>query len=659
MEHSVILTAAELQQKLSFLEDQLMIMKPMMQRLFEFVQLHAKQSPHDSATESSFKKVFQQRTFNGIDSSKPRSGTMEKQSSFNETGTPRSKRASLMATKSLTQSNDFPVIFDEDSTQLRQNISRRGSKVSRPSSTRNSLLFDPVPILEISAHLENASPKSSADVKDFSGLMPLMLKKSETLPVKFSMRSAIEAKSCGGSEMDQKGSGGSIDRQLKLTRSASFFISIKDAEGKTSSGEDFQKMKLGRRRSTVSNILQVTTAPKFTSKGSIVSEKDFEERKTSTMTRQSLENMLLNKFWKRGLNARSGFNSVIYIGALWAIPLKIGFNLDFHWLFSVILTSTFFFDNIIEMITLKSSYKAMIKLKDPTLQDWQIYYLRHTFIIDIVSMLPLEQLPITTANYLWITRLIRLYKLPHILNTSPYFLAARKYMENLLGIGQTVSGIFPLSFALCVFLHVQACALFFVGDLTNFSNSAIAQVQFKSTADQYTWALFTVEHILAVGNTFPLTYKPLSSLEQLVVLVFIIAGAGLVSEIMSKKQHLIRLKSRLYKQKMDELREYMRWKDLNYATKRKVMKYYEIKYRGKFFEEGALLNEMNESLRMEIAAHNCRSLIEKVDFLKRNVGDGRDELFLGRVAIALTALYFVSGDVIISQGDIGHEMSLH
>ncbi|TPX74354.1 hypothetical protein CcCBS67573_g04386 [Chytriomyces confervae] len=91
---------------------------------------------------------------------------------------------------------------------------------------------------------------------------------------------------------------------------------------------------------------------------------------------------------------------------------------------------------------------------------------------------------------------------------------------------------------------------------------------------------------------------------------------------------------RLYKQKIDELKEYMRWKGLDPVTRRKVIKYYEIKYRGKFFEE----------------------LISKVPFLNRKMHDGRDELFLGRIATALTTSYYVPGDIIISAGDMGFEM---
>ena len=107
---------------------------------------------------------------------------------------------------------------------------------------------------------------------------------------------------------------------------------------------------------------------------------------------------------------------------------------------------------------------------------------------------------------------------------------------------------------------------------------------------------------------------------------------------------------------MDELDDYMRWKNLDPNIKHKVFKYYEIKYRGKLFEESTLLDEMNDSLRMEIAVHNCRELIKKVSFLRREEGDGRDDQFLGRIATVLQPCYFVSGDVIFTQGDMGSEM---
>ncbi|KAJ3026735.1 UNVERIFIED_CONTAM: hypothetical protein HDU68_005161 [Siphonaria sp. JEL0065] len=36
--------------------------------------------------------------------------------------------------------------------------------------------------------------------------------------------------------------------------------------------------------------------------------------------------------------------------------------------------------------------------------------------------------------------------------------------------------------------------------------------------------------------------------------------------------------------------------------------------------------------------------------------DGRDEIFIGRIATALRAQYYVTGDYITKQGDSGHDM---
>ncbi|KAJ3021547.1 UNVERIFIED_CONTAM: anaphase-promoting complex subunit Hcn1 [Siphonaria sp. JEL0065] len=179
-------------------------------------------------------------------------------------------------------------------------------------------------------------------------------------------------------------------------------------------------------------------------------------------------------------------------------------------------------------------------------------------------------------------------------------------------------------------------------------------MEFAAVFDQYTWALFT-----SVGNTFPLAYRPSRSEERWITLMFIICGAGVYASIVGAISSFamgVDASGRLYKQKLDEVREYMRWKDLGPTTRRKMLKYYELKYRGKFFEENTLLNEMNDSLRMEIAAHNCRELISKVSFLRREQNDGRDELFIGRIAIALVACFFVPGDIIITQGEMGNEM---
>lgn len=49
---------------------------------------------------------------------------------------------------------------------------------------------------------------------------------------------------------------------------------------------------------------------------------------------------------------------------------------------------------------------------------------------------------------------------------------------------------------------------------------------------------------------------------------------------------------------------------------------------------------------------NCRDLIAKVPFLRRDLKDGRDEMFSRRIASALQPVYYTQGDRIIEQGRV-------
>ncbi|KAJ3223954.1 hypothetical protein HDU81_008822 [Chytriomyces hyalinus] len=423
-----------------------------------------------------------------------------------------------------------------------------------------------------------------------------------------------------------------------------------------------QNSKKFRRQSAISMarasaLLEKATVAKYNSKGSLASADVTElESQTSQSKRSSFQPEPIN-FWKYGLNPFSSISvnlefamAVLYVSVLWIVPLEIGFETYAHWSYSVILSIAFTADIIIEFITFRKTHPSITALESPSLRDWQIYYLKHEFILDLLSAFPFEMLPIPDAEYLWAIRILRLHKLPRILAASPKFAAIRKYLETVLGIGKTFSGIFSLGFCLAVFLHWQACLLFLAGRLTDFSNSAIQFVQDKNLVDQYIWALFT-----ATGNTFPVLYRPNTIIEQTMMIIFLITGAALYASIVGMLSAFAMgfdASGRLYKQKMDELKEYFRWKDLDDVTQRKIIKYYDVKYRGKFFEEETLLKDLNDPLRKEIALHNCKKMISNVKFLRRDVGDGRDELFIGRIALALKSCYYVTGDIIIHQGGV-------
>ncbi|KAJ3129810.1 hypothetical protein HK100_008397, partial [Physocladia obscura] len=163
----------------------------------------------------------------------------------------------------------------------------------------------------------------------------------------------------------------------------------------------------------------------------------------------------------------------------------------------------------------------------------------------------------------------------------------------------------------------------------------------------------------STANMFPTGYQPENPREQVIVVTFAIMGAVLYACIVGSISSIAMgydASGRMFKQKVDELKEYMSWRQLDATTQRKVLKYFHLKYREKYFDELALLNEMNESLKNEIAAHNCKELISKVPFLRREQQDGRDDLFIGRISSALEPCYYIAGDVLFVQGEVGRDM---
>ncbi|KAI9335299.1 cyclic nucleotide-binding-like protein, partial [Obelidium mucronatum] len=412
-----------------------------------------------------------------------------------------------------------------------------------------------------------------------------------------------------------------------------------------------------KRESVVQRLKASATTPQYHPKGSLASIAA-SHKTVNDSIHESIS--FIRSICRNGIHPLSPFyllpqvfTSVIYATELWLIPFSIGFELDLPIGYSAITSITHFIDCGLELLAARPVASA--KLNETTLlSDWQRHYLTHGFAFDLITSIPFELFPVEHHTYLWVIKFLRLHKLFQILATSPIYKGNIRRVQKALRIGQAVLLILPLTLVFCYFLHFQACALFLMGRLAGFSNPDIVFHKDSDVSTQYTWALFA-----AVGNVFQVGYRPINMLEQWGVLSFIIIGAGMYASVIAAISSLavsFDASGSLYRQKIDELQEYMHWKGLEDTTRQKILKYYDLKYRGKYFEEGTLLNDMNESLRMEISAHNCRDLISKVSFLRRKQNDGRDELFLGKIATALIPCYFVKGDILFTQGQPGSEM---
>ncbi|KAJ3229323.1 hypothetical protein HDU81_005489 [Chytriomyces hyalinus] len=288
-------------------------------------------------------------------------------------------------------------------------------------------------------------------------------------------------------------------------------------------------------------------------------------------------------------------------------------------------------------------------------------YLTKGFFADLIGTIPFDMIladHIPFSETLLLLRLVHVRNVVRIYNTNPIYVAGSHILQKMFKVGSSFMSIFMLGGVLITFLHLHGCFIFLFGKLTHFEAAswvAIHHILDASLADQYIWAYFA-----AVANTFPITgYQPSDPYEQLVAIITALIGAVLYAILVgtiSSFSFGLDSSGRRYKEKIDEVHEYMTYRKLSEPIKMKVRQYYELKYKGKYFDEEAILSEMNESLKQEIAVHNCRDLIAKVPFLNRDVGDGRDAHFLGRIAKVLRPVYFIEGDLIFDQGWVGNEM---
>lgn len=210
---------------------------------------------------------------------------------------------------------------------------------------------------------------------------------------------------------------------------------------------------------------------------------------------------------------------------------------------------------------------------------------------------------------------------------------------------------------LIIFLHFHGCLYFYIARIYDYDTVAWQETLRinQSFFSQYSWSVFA-----AIGNTFPVTgYRPSDAIEQWITIFLVLVGATLYAILVGAISSFtfgLDPSGRLYKERLESVNEYISYKKLSPSIKERVKQYYELKFRGKYFDENMILDELNLSLRKDIAMHNCRDLIAKVPFLQRTQNDGRDENFKRSIASALQPVYFIHGDRILEEGQIGQEM---
>ncbi|KAJ3251916.1 hypothetical protein HDU77_005533 [Chytriomyces hyalinus] len=387
-----------------------------------------------------------------------------------------------------------------------------------------------------------------------------------------------------------------------------------------------------------------------------------------------LEDLLVVHFVATGMHPKSVFNTywdvtmiALFSAIFWMVPFVISFqpllpDKTLHYTCYTI-TVIYFFESLISAVTPVASVSTSViysfreyELLRPDLSSWLNTWILWKSPLEFLTLIPFE---IMFPNWhlsriLLVIKLIRSWKLRSMISRCALLKRLQARLD--AASGMAVSKIMPIAVAMMFFVHWNACVMYFLGRRHGFTGWDTYWRGFNTATlfQFYTWTTYQ-----SLGNMFPRGFFPDSAAEQLIYSVFIIFAAILYASFLgaiSSATMSINPAGRLYTQKMEELLDYVKFKNLPQETTEKLFDYYETKYRGKYFEEEVMLAEMNESLRAEILLKNTRALIEQVPFLRREENDGRDEIFIGRIARALRSHYYVQGDFITKQGDTGYDM---
>ncbi|XP_022109179.1 potassium/sodium hyperpolarization-activated cyclic nucleotide-gated channel 2-like [Acanthaster planci] len=349
------------------------------------------------------------------------------------------------------------------------------------------------------------------------------------------------------------------------------------------------------------------------------------------------------------------------------LPVNIAFYSDqfsVHWTTVNCFTDSFFLiDIILNFVTGIVDHKNedVILLR----KRIALKYIRTWFFPDFISSFPFDYIYIfiqgttdyqssSTALTLRVFRLAKILGILRLLRLARLMRYINK-LEEILNIEGAVIRIVNLTLLMIVVAHWNGCIQFFIAFAQDFPTDSwvtISNLQDANKWQQYSWSFFkAICHMLGIGFG---RHVPQNLIEMWAATISIMLGATFYALFVGQMATLllsIDASGRIYNEKINQVKEYMRYRKIPASTQKRVLTYYEHRYQRKYFDEDTILREQNEPLRREITQHRLQSLVQKVDFLNKGSAD-----FVLDVIEKLTFEVYLKNDVIIKAGRHGDAM---
>ncbi|KAJ8025270.1 Potassium/sodium hyperpolarization-activated cyclic nucleotide-gated channel 4 [Holothuria leucospilota] len=347
------------------------------------------------------------------------------------------------------------------------------------------------------------------------------------------------------------------------------------------------------------------------------------------------------------------------------VPLNIAFYSDqfVPWFAAVncVFDAFFIFDIILNFFT-----GFMVSSQDEVVLDRMriiLHYSKGWFVIDLLSSFPLDYIYFfvhgentfdATAKAFRVLRLAKVLSLLRLLRLTRLMRYVSR-LEEILNVEGAVIRIVHLVLIVLLISHWNGCIQFLIPFYQGFPEDSWVMINGLKDAskwEQYSWSFFkSMCHMLSIGyGRFP----PSNLTDLWTTTLSIMLGATFYALFIGNMSTLllsVDASGRLYNEKINQVKEYMRYRRIPLKIQRRVLEYYDHRYQRKLFDEVTILSEQSHPLRRAILQYHLRSLLSKVDFFSKG-----DSEFVDDVLEKLHFEVYLKGDVIIKAGSRGDSM---
>ncbi|XP_031438848.1 potassium/sodium hyperpolarization-activated cyclic nucleotide-gated channel 1-like isoform X2 [Clupea harengus] len=258
--------------------------------------------------------------------------------------------------------------------------------------------------------------------------------------------------------------------------------------------------------------------------------------------------------------------------------------------------------------------------------------------------------PLSPVRILSLIRLLRVSRLVRFFSEFEQMTNAN--LEGLRMFFRILS-LFMMMFILC---HWNGCIQYFVPLLGDFPSECWVRrenLMNATTGEKYTFGIFrALSHM--IGISYGAEGPPTDEVELWIVMTSMVSGALMYTVMVANAAAMmtnVDAPSKLYKNKLNHLEDYMCFRKLPKPLRARINDYYQARYGGKWFDEKEILSLLSKSLKEEILNVLCASMLESTPMFK-----DRDPSFINAILLHLRYEVFLEGDVIVRQFAPGDRM---